>query len=192
MSCCGCSCLGTGCCETELNLHVILGPCAFPTWPSSFLGALMIGKNFNLFRSLWAVCQRAGAGGFLEKSWNLNSTFMSTCLLLSYSILCWAFSQVNRVAINFLELFSHWKESGLDRRKWLFPMLYPCFLPSSYKSCPFAMCGSRLCTRWEVSSLFWSSAFIPQWIFSENVLHVLDVLQVTHEVSAGASAAALF
>jgi len=147
----------------------------------------MIRKNSNPFRFLWAVCQTAGARRFLEKGWNLN--WLSLVFVCCYHILFfahWAFSQSTELPSNFLELLS---QSGLNRRKWLFPKLCPCLLPSSWGSRPFTVFGSWLCTLWEVSSLFWSNVFIPQWTFSEDVLYVLDVRQADHEVSIGASAA---
>lgn len=73
--------------RTELNLHVTLGICAFPTRPSSFLGDPKNENNPDAFGSLWAVCKTAGAKAFLEKGGNLNLSFISIPLLLSYSSL---------------------------------------------------------------------------------------------------------
>lgn len=134
-------------------------------WPFFFLGGLMIQGIPDTCRPLWAVCGTTRAKGSLEKGWNLNSYFTSIFSLIA------ELSLSTELPSNFLELFPHRKESGFDRRKWFFTILFPCLWPSSCRSSPSNICSSCSYTLWEISSLCLSSEFLPQLIFSEVAIH---------------------
>lgn len=58
---------------------------------------------------------------------------------------------------------------------------------SSPRGCISDMWTLCFDTHWEISSLFLSSVFPPQPVFSEVTLHVLDKLQAVIEAEAEAS-----
>lgn len=119
----------------------------------------------------------------LGKGWILNLTLANTISAQFINLSSLSFLSANRATIQLPQALPHRRESGLDQRKWFFPILCPRLRSSSYRGDPPDVCSSCFYALRDVSSLFSSSTF-PFWLISsEFAWHALDLLQDSAEAS---------
>lgn len=144
---------GSAAVKAESDLPAALDPRALP------LTLLLLGTWWSRHRRVLGLC-----GGALGEGCNLNLMLASICCGSILFLACQAFSQSTKLPSNFLELFSHRRESFVARRKWFSPILFPCLWPSSCRGCTSNMYRSCFYTLREIY-FFLSSVFPPELIF---------------------------